>query len=627
MRMNRPLGQRCLAALAMASIVALAACSGAGTVGAGGTAGLVPTAPGAKPPATGHHHKLKVKMLIKVPRKRRHHRYRKGHHEPRFISNATAGIIVNVYSAGDLSDSIGIAGADISSSSPACANEGADARECTFFVPAPPGNDVFVAQTYDAAPTGTTPNGNLLAVGTSNTIDIAVGQANTASFTVDGVVASAGVVVPNAIVHGTISNSQNIAVVGLDADGTPIITDSYADANGNGVTINVAMSLVGSAGSTNSGGCATSPPAICAVFTNGSAQFFLQNGALTAPMGPGGDNLQYNGQASIDLGSCSPGSPCSGAFVNTITATPSNAGATAGSATITLLGPTITQYPLTGGLNGPITGVTLGTDGNLWFADSGSAGIGKITPGGTMTAFSGPSGATQSITTGSDGNLWFTEPSASNVGAMNVNGVMVTEVQATSTPGADPSGITSGSDGNIWYTMNAASSIGRVTIPGHIVSAPIGSLPHNPLGIATVQGKLVWGNSDASVVGVGTTSSGTASFFTAPGVSPILNVAPGPDNNAWFTLPSNNLGVLSLPGLSVAELPLPCCRTATSLVTGADGNLYFTDSGNGTIGFTNTAVTNVTELPNLGETPISITVGPDGNIWFGESTHIGEYSW
>jgi streptogramin lyase len=622
MRMNRPLGQRWLAALAMASIVALAACGGAGTVG---SSGLVPTAPGANPPTTGHRHKLKVKMLIKVPRKRRHH-HRKGRHEPRFISNATAGIIVNVYAAGDLQHSIGIAGADISPSSGACTNEGGDARDCTFFVPAPPGNDVFVAQTYDAAPTNTTPNGNLLGFGTSTSIAIAVGVANTASFTVDGVVASAGVVVPNAIIHGTISSNQNIAVVGLDADGTPIIADSYSDANGNAVTINVAMSLVGPAGSTNSGGCGTTPPAICAVFVNGSAQFFLQNGALTGPMGPGGDSLSYNGQATINQ-SCTPGSPCSGAFVNTITATPSNAGATAGSATVTLLGPTITQYPLTGGLNGPITGITLGGDGNLWFADSGSANIGKITPGGTMTAFSGPSGAAQSITSGSDGNLWFTENSASNVGAMNTSGVLVTEAQATTSPGAAPYGITSGSDGNIWYTMNDGDAIGQVSIPGHIVTAPMNALSHSPLGITTVQGQLVWGNSDAPVIGVANPTTFAFSFHSAPGSAPITNVARGPDNNAWFTVPGGNVGILALPGLSVAELPLPCCQQATSFVTGADGNMYFTDSNNGTIGFTNTAVTNVTELQNLGETPVSITVGPDGNIWFGESTHIGEYSW
>src|SRR5664280_2209661 len=62
--------------------------------------------------------------------------------------------------------------------------------------------------------------------------------------------------------------------------------------------------------------------------------------------------------------------------------------------------------------------ITVGPDGNLWFTESGSNQIGRITTAGTITEFpvptinSGPNG----ITAGADGNLWFTELSGNKIG-------------------------------------------------------------------------------------------------------------------------------------------------------------------------------------------------------------------
>ena len=60
------------------------------------------------------------------------------------------------------------------------------------------------------------------------------------------------------------------------------------------------------------------------------------------------------------------------------------------------------------GISGP-AGIAAGPDGNLWFTNFDSASIGRITPGGLVTNYTGtgiigPEG----IAAGPDGNLWFT---------------------------------------------------------------------------------------------------------------------------------------------------------------------------------------------------------------------------
>jgi streptogramin lyase len=74
-------------------------------------------------------------------------------------------------------------------------------------------------------------------------------------------------------------------------------------------------------------------------------------------------------------------------------------------------------------------GITTGPDGNLWFAESelglgggalGRGQIGRITPGGTITEFSILTLVNNpvEIAAGSDGNLWFTESGSNKIGCI-----------------------------------------------------------------------------------------------------------------------------------------------------------------------------------------------------------------
>src|SRR5258707_354268 len=75
--------------------------------------------------------------------------------------------------------------------------------------------------------------------------------------------------------------------------------------------------------------------------------------------------------------------------------------------------------------------ITSGPDGNLWSTDqnvnlSTGGRIGKITTGGTVTAYSLPNNPSYptGITSGPDGNLWFTEDGPKNIGKITPDGVI-----------------------------------------------------------------------------------------------------------------------------------------------------------------------------------------------------------
>ena len=54
------------------------------------------------------------------------------------------------------------------------------------------------------------------------------------------------------------------------------------------------------------------------------------------------------------------------------------------------------------------SGITLGPDGAIWYADARAKSIGRIDPSGGATAFATPGRSPNGIATGADGNLWFT---------------------------------------------------------------------------------------------------------------------------------------------------------------------------------------------------------------------------
>jgi streptogramin lyase len=112
-----------------------------------------------------------------------------------------------------------------------------------------------------------------------------------------------------------------------------------------------------------------------------------------------------------------------------------------------------------------ISDLTAGRDGNIWFSQLWQDKIGRITPAGIITEFNLPPtpggycGCPNGITTGPDGYIWFMS-SFNTIGRITPSG----QVSYFSGAGDEGIGITTGPDGNIWFTDHWSQQIGRLII-------------------------------------------------------------------------------------------------------------------------------------------------------------------
>jgi virginiamycin B lyase len=100
-----------------------------------------------------------------------------------------------------------------------------------------------------------------------------------------------------------------------------------------------------------------------------------------------------------------------------------------------------------------------------------------------------------------------------------------------------------------------------------------------------------------------------------------LGIVTGSDGNLWFTEQfANKIGQINPTTHAVAEFSVPTENSAPTFITaGPDGNLWFIESAN-KIGQINPTTQVITEFPihTEGSRPGGITTGPDGNLWFTE---------
>jgi streptogramin lyase len=101
-------------------------------------------------------------------------------------------------------------------------------------------------------------------------------------------------------------------------------------------------------------------------------------------------------------------------------------------------------------------------------------------------------------------------------------------------------------------------------------------------------------------------------------MGPPKGIVTGPDGNLWFTTPERNTISRLVPALGgfINTYTGPGISTPYGITVGPDGNLWFTNNGNNSIGRITTAgvVTNFTGTSI--DHPRAITAGADGNLWF-----------
>jgi RHS repeat-associated protein len=276
-----------------------------------------------------------------------------------------------------------------------------------------------------------------------------------------------------------------------------------------------------------------------------------------------------------------------------------------------------TEYPL------PTSGaipeeITTGPDGNLWFGETTSNKIGRITTAGAITEFPIPTsgGYPEDITAGPDGNLWFTEYRGNKIGRITAAGVFTEFPVPTSN--SFPFGITAGPDGNLWFTERFANQIAKITPVGVITELPVPTSGSQPTFITTgPDGSLWFSEGVGNKIGRITTGGVITEFPLPASGSEPDKITTGPDGNLWFTEASGNrIGRITTAGL-ITEFLIPTSGSQPrGIAPGPDGNLWFAENATDKIGrITTTGV--ITEFAT-GLTPgsVEIITGPDGNLWF-----------
>jgi streptogramin lyase len=266
----------------------------------------------------------------------------------------------------------------------------------------------------------------------------------------------------------------------------------------------------------------------------------------------------------------------------------------------------VTEFQVPGPNAAPIFQVALGPDGAVWFTQEFAAKIGRITPNGQITQFDvpfhhgqGPYAALgpgpTDITAGPDGNLWFTEQFAGNIVKMTPQGVF-TEYPIP-TPLVIPTMITAGPDGNLWFIEarfgagpDVGNRIGRITPDGVITEFPIPT-PDAYAGDITVgpDGNIWFTELRGDKIGRITPEGVITEFSLPPGRGP-EGIATGPDGDLWFTERFvNKLGRMTPEGVLLGQIPVPHAGPAF-ITAGPDNRMYFTENTASKIGVTSKVV-------------------------------------
>jgi streptogramin lyase len=288
----------------------------------------------------------------------------------------------------------------------------------------------------------------------------------------------------------------------------------------------------------------------------------------------------------------------------------------------------IRDFPIPTGDSLPV-GIVAGPDGNLWFTEQIGNKIGRITPDGVvLNEFSVPTPNSQpfGITQGPDGNLWFSENAGNKIGRITPTGA-VTEFPI---PNTSPSQfLTVDASGNIWFAESQGNKIGRLILPPaatiRISGVPATITAGVPFNV-TVTALDTAGNVAGSYRGIihFTSSEGQAvlpadyTFTAADRGSHTLTVIWKTAGSQTLKIADTQISTLTATAVGGAVSAFAYSTSGVqfddSIITGPDGNLWWTDAPNNQVWRMTPQGTDQRSFPVPGG-PLGITVGPDGNLW------------
>jgi virginiamycin B lyase len=657
--------------LGAAAVTGLAACSGGGS-----SSPAVPPLANNANNAPAVHARGTATFTISVPRSQTTTSSATGR-RPLYVSPNANSLVIQVFNADGSTPNPAIAPTVVvlASSTGGCTASAPTAPSsltCTVNVAVPSGPEQFALSVFQST------DGSGPALGSAVVNEtIAAGQVNTVPVTLGGVIASlafnpARLVAPaDGAVHALTTN-----VTALDASGAVIIAPGSFYS---GISLAVSNDPNGALTLGTSAIPGPSASGTSAVGVNYNAAQALTNGTITASAAgaPSATASVTPLVYSISTKNIAAGAPATlsvseagaaGPF--TVTASPATAatisgsggtfsvaaGSTTGPATLTIgdgtvsgqlaitvtstsgsvtvgAPPTISEFLLPTAGSYP-NSIAPGPDGNLWFAEIGSAKIGKFSTAGTLVNEFALTMAPGRVTAGPDGNIWFTEfdPSTHNsaIGKMTTGGTLTQFTVPTA--GAHALGIAAGPDGNLWFTEEDANKIGRITTSGTITEFTGMTSPRDI--VAGPDGNLWfteynYQSTNPSPRKIGRiTTGGTVTEFTIGADSTMqpASITVGPDGKIWFTefdpngvVTTVDIGTSTTSGsITLYTAGLSAGSQPDSIRTAADGNLWFTENTKGKIGRATRTGTINEFSSGLSGDPLGLCLGPDGKLWFTE---------
>ncbi len=285
----------------------------------------------------------------------------------------------------------------------------------------------------------------------------------------------------------------------------------------------------------------------------------------------------------------------------------------------------------------PGSSMTIGADGNVWFADNNGK-IARMTPQNkAVTEFAAPTPPNQvagnGLVRGADGNIWYV--ANDTFGRITMSGQISTFALPKDLGLAR--GIAAGSAGPLWVSMSLdpgqTGALLKISIPSdttqtpHITQVPLPANAQNGPMAAASDGSLWMSTAATTLTRITPAGTTTELPLNIPGPAPscgagcktVVGLAAGPAGTMWFIDGWNHAGQIT-PAGAATFLPIATDGwqfIGVNMGAGPDGNLWFAPvaSGGGDIGRITPAGV-VTKFSLSGGSASNITAGTDGGVWF-----------
>jgi streptogramin lyase len=281
------------------------------------------------------------------------------------------------------------------------------------------------------------------------------------------------------------------------------------------------------------------------------------------------------------------------------------------------------------------TGLAAGPDGSVWYA-ANAGGIGRVDPAGKVTEYAVGAnskdllGIPDAMAAAQDGSLWFTDLSTSTPRVGRVDPATgrstLYELPVTGTVSfrnAQVTGIAPGPDGAMWFTGRSSGAIGRIDASGTVTAYATGLVP---VELTTGPDQAIWFTANGGTIGRLDPATGQVASYPTPngrnGTPAMGGIVTGPDGDLWFTEPgAGKVGRIDPATHAVTEYATPVADSMPSgIAAGPDGKLWVTEAAAGNIASVDPLSGGMREypLPATLSAPARIISGPGGHLWFTE---------